>query len=102
MIAGCSAVAPSARASASSASRLSPVGSDGRRRSGAGADLRHGRARFPEGGPRAASAATSGDSALVNKKLAYATGDYIVYPSHGVGRITGIESQTIAGIALEM
>ena len=39
---------------------------------------------------------------MVNKKLAYATGDYIVYPSHGVGRITGIESQTIAGIALEM
>jgi CarD family transcriptional regulator len=39
---------------------------------------------------------------LVTKKLAYAAGDYIVYPSHGVGRITGIESQTIAGISLEM
>ena len=36
------------------------------------------------------------------KKLAYAAGDYIVYPSHGVGRITGIESQTIAGMSLEM
>ena len=36
------------------------------------------------------------------KKLAYAAGDYIVYPSHGVGRITGIESQTIAGMTLEM
>lgn len=36
------------------------------------------------------------------KELAYATGDYIVYPSHGVGRITGIEQQSIAGIELEM
>src|SRR5690606_24295938 len=36
------------------------------------------------------------------KKHAYAAGDYIVYPSHGVGRITGIESQSIAGMALEM
>jgi CarD family transcriptional regulator len=39
---------------------------------------------------------------MANKKLAYAAGDYIVYPSHGVGRITGIESQTIAGMSLEM
>ena len=39
---------------------------------------------------------------MANKKLAYAAGDYIVYPSHGVGRITGIESQTIAGLSLEM
>ena len=36
------------------------------------------------------------------KKLAFAAGDYIVYPSHGVGRITGIETQHIAGIELEM
>ena len=36
------------------------------------------------------------------KEMAYATGDYIVYPSHGVGRITGIERQDIAGIELEM
>ncbi|MCB1834374.1 MAG: CarD family transcriptional regulator, partial [Geminicoccaceae bacterium] len=36
------------------------------------------------------------------KDLAYAAGDYIVYPSHGVGRIIGIEKQLIAGIDLEM
>ena len=36
------------------------------------------------------------------KDLAYADGDYIVYPSHGVGRIVGIEKQAIAGINLEM
>ena len=36
------------------------------------------------------------------KELAYDVGDYIVYPSHGVGQITTIEKQTIAGISLEM
>ncbi len=36
------------------------------------------------------------------KELAYDVGDYIVYPSHGVGQITNIEKQTIAGISLEM
>ena len=39
---------------------------------------------------------------MAKKPLAFAAGDYIVYPSHGVGRITGIESQHIAGIELEM
>ena len=39
---------------------------------------------------------------MAKKPLAFAAGDYIVYPSHGVGRITGIESQQIAGIELEM
>lgn len=36
------------------------------------------------------------------KKMAFATDDYVVYPSHGVGRITAIESQEIAGQMLEM
>jgi CarD family transcriptional regulator len=36
------------------------------------------------------------------RKLAFAPSDYIVYPSHGVGRITGIETQAIAGVELEM
>ncbi|MGF1475605.1 MAG: CarD family transcriptional regulator [Geminicoccaceae bacterium] len=36
------------------------------------------------------------------KKLAFAAGDYVVYPSHGVGRITGIEKEEIAGIGLEL
>lgn len=39
---------------------------------------------------------------MAKKQLAFAAGDYIVYPSHGVGRITGIETQLIAGIELEM
>ena len=34
--------------------------------------------------------------------LAFAAGDYVVYPSHGVGRVIGIERETIAGVELEM
>ncbi|MEO1193972.1 MAG: CarD family transcriptional regulator [Pseudomonadota bacterium] len=32
----------------------------------------------------------------------YATGDYVVYPTHGVGRVTGIEAQNISGITLTL
>ncbi len=32
----------------------------------------------------------------------YATGDYVVYPTHGVGRVTGIETQDISGISLRL
>ncbi len=39
---------------------------------------------------------------MATKKLTFAAGDYIVYPSHGVGRIIGVETQTIAGMELEM
>ncbi|CAN1530123.1 COG1329 Transcriptional regulators, similar to M. xanthus CarD [Caulobacteraceae bacterium] len=35
-------------------------------------------------------------------KTTFQTGDYVVYPAHGVGRITGIESQTVAGVSLEV
>jgi CarD family transcriptional regulator len=36
------------------------------------------------------------------KKVSFTPGDYVVYPSHGVGRVTGIEKQEIAGQPLEM
>jgi CarD family transcriptional regulator len=36
------------------------------------------------------------------KKLSFATGDYVVYPSHGVGTVLGVEAQEIAGTNLEM
>ena len=36
------------------------------------------------------------------KNLAFARDDYVVYPSHGVGRIIRIETQEIAGDLLEM
>jgi len=35
-------------------------------------------------------------------KLPYATGDLVVYPSHGVGKIVGIETQEIAGHTLSV
>ncbi|SDD33903.1 MULTISPECIES: CarD family transcriptional regulator [Kordiimonas] len=35
-------------------------------------------------------------------KHPYSVGDYIVYPKHGVGRITELETQEIAGLALEL
>ena len=38
----------------------------------------------------------------MGKNLAFAPDDYVVYPSHGVGRITAIENQEIAGDMLEM
>lgn len=35
-------------------------------------------------------------------KHPYSVGDYIVYPKHGVGRITELETQEIAGLSLEL
>ncbi len=31
------------------------------------------------------------------KKLEFGEGDFVVYPTHGVGRVMGIEDQTIGG-----
>ncbi len=33
---------------------------------------------------------------------AFKTGDHIVYPAHGVGRVLGVEKQTVAGLDLEV
>jgi CarD family transcriptional regulator len=38
----------------------------------------------------------------VNQRHGFKTNEWIVYPSHGVGRIVGIEEQEIAGISLEL
>jgi CarD family transcriptional regulator len=38
----------------------------------------------------------------MSDKLAFAEGDYVVYPSHGVGKILGIETQEIAGHKLSV
>jgi transcriptional regulator, CarD family len=35
-------------------------------------------------------------------KIDFKVGDFVVYPAHGVGRITGIETQTIAGMTVEL
>jgi CarD family transcriptional regulator len=36
------------------------------------------------------------------KPGSFKVGDHVVYPAHGVGRITGIEKQTVASIDLEV
>ncbi len=38
----------------------------------------------------------------MSKKLEFSTGDYVVYPTHGVGKITGIETQQIAEVTVEL
>lgn len=37
-----------------------------------------------------------------NKKLDFKANDHVVYPTHGVGRITRIEEQEVAGTKLEL
>jgi CarD family transcriptional regulator, regulator of rRNA transcription len=37
-----------------------------------------------------------------NKKHEFKTNDHVVYPTHGVGRIMGIEEQEVAGLKLEL
>src|SRR5919206_3625886 len=39
---------------------------------------------------------------MISDKLPFATGDLVVYPTHGVGKIVGIESQEIAGTTLSV
>ncbi|MEE3000888.1 MAG: CarD family transcriptional regulator [Pseudomonadota bacterium] len=36
------------------------------------------------------------------KKIAFEPGDFVVYPTHGVGKVTGIEKETIAGSSLKL
>ena len=36
------------------------------------------------------------------EKLMFNTGDFVVYPTHGVGKVLGIEKQEIAGHALKL
>ena len=38
----------------------------------------------------------------MSDKLAYGTGDYVVYPTHGVGKINSVETQEIAGQTLSV
>ncbi len=38
----------------------------------------------------------------MTSKHDYKTGDFVVYPAHGVGQIVGIETQSVAGIDIEL
>jgi CarD family transcriptional regulator len=53
----------------------------------------------PAAAPVAKAAAPA---APVVKKINFKIGELVVYPAHGVGRITNVEEQEIAGIKLEL
>ena len=36
------------------------------------------------------------------KQIDFSAGDYVVYPTHGVGKVLGIERQEISGLKLEL
>jgi CarD family transcriptional regulator len=35
-------------------------------------------------------------------ELDYKVGDHVVYPAHGVGKVVGVETQSVAGMSLEV
>ena len=37
-----------------------------------------------------------------NKTVRFKTGEFIVYPAHGVGKVTGVERETVAGFDIEV
>lgn len=39
---------------------------------------------------------------MTKSALEFSVGDSVVYPAHGVGRIQAVETQTVAGMALEV
>ena len=38
----------------------------------------------------------------MSKEKLFSKGDYVVYPTHGVGQVTGIETQEISGTRMEV
>jgi CarD family transcriptional regulator len=55
------------------------------------------RARKPEGATPAMT-----PKKATHQRQGFKTGEFIVYPSHGVGQIVGIEEQEVAGAKLEL
>ena len=43
-----------------------------------------------------------GDDEDMAKAPIYKTGDFVVYPTHGVGKVIGVEKEEIAGIKLDL
>jgi CarD family transcriptional regulator len=52
--------------------------------------------------PKAAAAAPKPVAPAPAKKASFKIGELVVYPAHGVGKITNVEEQEIAGIKLEL
>jgi CarD family transcriptional regulator len=42
------------------------------------------------------------ETARMTKKMEFKTGDFVVYPTHGVGKVLGTETQEIAGTELDL
>ena len=56
----------------------------------------------PAAKPVAAAAPAKAAAAPQPKKQIFKVGELVVYPAHGVGKITNIEEQEIAGVKLEL
>jgi CarD family transcriptional regulator len=52
--------------------------------------------------PKPAAPAPKPAAPIANKKPSFKIGELVVYPAHGVGKITNVEEQEIAGIKLEL
>jgi CarD family transcriptional regulator len=39
---------------------------------------------------------------VMSKDIGFRGGDYVVYPTHGVGKVMGIETQEISGVSLQV
>lgn len=52
--------------------------------------------------PAAPAAKSAAPAAAAPKKIVFKIGELVVYPAHGVGKITNVEEQEIAGIKLEL
>ena len=50
----------------------------------------------------AAKAAAKPKKAPAKVKIEFSTNEYVVYPTHGVGKITGIEEQEVSGTRLQL
>ncbi|MBB3063970.1 MULTISPECIES: CarD family transcriptional regulator [Limibacillus] len=38
----------------------------------------------------------------MSNEMEFSAGDYVVYPTHGVGRVTCVQTQEISGVSLEL
>jgi CarD family transcriptional regulator len=56
----------------------------------------------PVATPKAAAPAAKPAAPTPAKKASFKVGELVVYPAHGVGKITNVEEQEIAGIKLEL
>jgi CarD family transcriptional regulator len=59
-------------------------------------------AKKPAAKKAAAAAKKPAAKKSAARKLPFAKGDYVVYPTHGVGKVTGIEKREVAGFKLQL